>query len=230
MATIVDRRGSEWWVWDVGTLDWVKGEQPLLEAGSVMIPGTVTVTGTVTANAGTNLNTSALATQATLASLLTELQLKADLTETQPVSLAATVQADVTDEPARDLGKVDIASLDQYTPVSGRLPVDGSGVTQPVSGTVNTKTALTASTPTYAEVDVTSAEIVASNSSRKGLILVNNSVNRITLGFGSTPVLDRGVTLHPQGAYNMGEYDFSTAAVNAIASATLSVIGIQEYT
>jgi hypothetical protein len=55
---------------------------------------------------------------------------------TQPVSIAATVQVDVTDEPARDLGKVDIASLDQYTPVSGRLPVDGSGVTQPVSGTV----------------------------------------------------------------------------------------------
>lgn len=55
---------------------------------------------------------------------------------TQPVSIAATVSVDVTDKPARDLGKVDIASLDQYTPVSGRLPVDGSGVTQPISGTV----------------------------------------------------------------------------------------------
>jgi hypothetical protein len=53
---------------------------------------------------------------------------------TQPVSIAATVQVDVTDEPARDMGKIDVASLDQYTPVSGRLPVDGSGVTQPVSG------------------------------------------------------------------------------------------------
>lgn len=55
---------------------------------------------------------------------------------TQPVSIAATVQVDVTDEPARDMGKIDVASLDQYTPVSGRLPVDGSGVTQPVSGSV----------------------------------------------------------------------------------------------
>jgi hypothetical protein len=55
---------------------------------------------------------------------------------TQPVSIAATVQVDVTDEPTRDLGKVDVASLDQYTPVAGRLPVDGSGVTQPVSGTL----------------------------------------------------------------------------------------------
>lgn len=55
---------------------------------------------------------------------------------TQPVSIAATIQVDVTDDATRDLGKVDIASLDQYTPVSGRLPVDGSGVTQPVSGMV----------------------------------------------------------------------------------------------
>ena len=43
---------------------------------------------------------------------------------------------DVSDRAARDLGKVDVATFDQYTPVSGRLPVDGSGVTQPVSGTV----------------------------------------------------------------------------------------------
>lgn len=40
---------------------------------------------------------------------------------------------DITDDPTRDLGKVDIASLDQYIPIAGRLPVDGSGVTQPIS-------------------------------------------------------------------------------------------------
>jgi hypothetical protein len=56
---------------------------------------------------------------------------------TQPLVVTDTlnVDADITDEPTRDLGKVDIASLYQYTPVGGRLPVDGSGVTQPVSGT-----------------------------------------------------------------------------------------------
>ena len=61
-----------------------------LTTGAVVI-GAVTQSGawTVTANAGTNLNTSALATQTTLAALLTELQLKADLSETQPVSMAA---------------------------------------------------------------------------------------------------------------------------------------------
>ena len=85
-------------------------------------------------DANGNIIVSGVATQTTLAALLTELQAKADLLETQPVSIAATVQVDVADEATRDLGKVDIASLDQYTPVTGRLPVDGSGVTQPVSG------------------------------------------------------------------------------------------------
>lgn len=47
--------------------------------------------------------------------------------------LTAPLSVDVTDDATRDLGKVDVASLDQYTPISGRLPVDGSGVTQPVS-------------------------------------------------------------------------------------------------
>lgn len=56
----------------------------------------VTVTGSVTANAGTNLNTSALSTSAKQDTLLTELQLKADLTETQPVSLASVPSHAVT--------------------------------------------------------------------------------------------------------------------------------------
>lgn len=43
MALIVDRRGSEWWVWDTNTLDWVRGEQPLLEAGSVTVSGPIEI-------------------------------------------------------------------------------------------------------------------------------------------------------------------------------------------
>lgn len=56
----------------------------------------VTVSGSVTANAGTNLNTSLLATSAKQDTLLAELQLKADLTETQPVSLASVPSHAVT--------------------------------------------------------------------------------------------------------------------------------------
>src|SRR3990167_11403884 len=57
---------------------------------------TATVTGEVTANAGTYLNTSALATSAKQDTLLTELQLKADLTETQHVSIASVPSHAVT--------------------------------------------------------------------------------------------------------------------------------------
>lgn len=48
-------------------------------------------------------------------------------------NLGAADVPDLSDRAARDCGKIDVASLDQYTPVAGRLPVDGSGVTQPIS-------------------------------------------------------------------------------------------------
>jgi hypothetical protein len=81
-----------------------------------------------------------------LDSLLTELQAKTEPADGQVVTGGAgqiadvkvtldSETVDVSDRAARDNGKIDIASLDQYTPVSGRLPVDGSGVTQPVSAT-----------------------------------------------------------------------------------------------
>ena len=50
-------------------------------------------------------------------------------------NLGASYVPDLSDRALRDLGKVDVAALDQYTPVAGRLPVDGSGVTQPISAT-----------------------------------------------------------------------------------------------
>lgn len=156
------------------------------------------------------------------------------MTASVPIVLASdqsTIQVDITDEAARDLGKVDVASLDQYTPVAGRLPVDGSGVTQPISGTVATKTALTAASPTSASVGVVSAQALAANATRKGLVLVNTSANNISLGFGATAVLNSGVTLLSNGGtFNMDEYDFNTSAVNAIAGGAASNLAIQEYT
>lgn len=83
-------------------LDSIKTAVELLDnaiAGAEVQVDVVTlpaITGSVTANAGTNLNTSALATSAKQDTLLTELQLKADLTETQPVSLASVPSHAVT--------------------------------------------------------------------------------------------------------------------------------------
>lgn len=74
------------------------------------------------------------ATETTLASLLTELQLKADLTETQPCSIASLPL------PTGAATEATLSSLNGKIPAnltvsSTRLLVDNSGVTQPVSGT-----------------------------------------------------------------------------------------------
>lgn len=94
---------------------------------------------------------------------------------------------------------------------------------------VSTKTALTANSPTVASVGTSSASAVASNASRKGLILQNNSVNTIYLGIGATAVIGSGITLYPGGVFNMDEFMFFTGAVNAIASGAASSMAIQEF-
>jgi hypothetical protein len=87
------------------------------------------------------------------------------------------------------------------------------------------------SAPTAVTVGVASAQILASNAARRGLILVNISTNRISLGFGLTAVVDSGATLMPSGGtYNMGELDFFQGAINAIASGAGSTLTVQEYT
>lgn len=115
--------------------------------------------------------------------------------------------------------------------VSNALVVDGSGVTQPVSGTIGTKTALTASAPAQVSVGVASGVLIAANGSRKGFVVVNNSSARISIGLaGAAAVLDSGITLYPGGSWVMDEYTFNTGAINAIASAAASLAGIQEFT
>lgn len=101
-----------------------------------------------------------------------------------------------------------------------------SGAAQPVS----TKTPLTALTPTFATVGVTSAQVLASNVDRKGCVLINRSTGNISFGIGANPaVLDSGITLTPNGVWDMSEYDYVTSAINAIASVAGSNLTIQEF-
>lgn len=148
-------------------------------------------------------------------------------------TLGASDVPDLSDRAARDVGKIDVASLDQYTPVSGRLPVDAVGTVTANQGAppwrVVSKEDLAPAAPTFATVGVASAQAVAANGSRKGLLLVNTSNNRVSLGFGAAAVLDSGITLYPMGVFFMEEHDFDTGAVNAIASAAGSNLAIQEY-
>lgn len=107
----------------------------------------------------------------------------------------------------------------------------GIGSSATITGTVSTKTPLTASAPATATVGTGSSTVVSSNASRKGLAIVNLSSNTISLAFGASPaVLNSGITLTQLGSvYEMSEYDYVTSAVNAIASAGSSIISIQEF-
>jgi hypothetical protein len=112
---------------------------------------------------------------------------------------------------------------------SGTWTVQPGNTPNTTAWLVATKTDLTPSAPTAASVGVASAQAVAANASRKGLVLVNTSNATISLGFGSAAVLNSGVTLRPDGVFEMDEYTFDLGAVNAIASAAASNLAIQEY-
>jgi len=99
----------------------------------------------------------------------------------------------------------------------------------PVS--VASPTVLTPSSAAVASVGVGSAEAVAVNANRKGLVLCNNSDNVISIAFGVPAVLNSGITLQPQGgSWTMTRDTFTTAQVRAIAGGAASPLGIQEWT
>lgn len=92
-----------------------------------------------------------------------------------------------------------------------------------------TKVALTANSPANVSVGVTSGACLASNSIRKGAIFTNVSINRISMAIGTAAVLNSGITLYPGGTWVMDEYNFTTGAINCIASVAASGIGVQEF-
>lgn len=161
---------------------------------------------------------------------------------TQVLAATGEVLANLRDASGHTLNIQTTGALDSNTAmIAGTATATGNGAsnagTQRVTiandstGTISiSKTALTPSSPTAATVGVTSAQVVATNSSRKGLILVNTSVNTISIGLGTTAVLNSGITLYPGGTFQMDEFCYTTGAVNAIASAASSNLSIQEYT
>lgn len=113
------------------------------------------------------------------------------------------------------------------TPAGGVVSIQGvvNGINQPVT----TKTALTANAPFTVSVGVTSGTFLASNTSRKGLIVVNTSNATVSFGIGTAAVLNAGVTLYPGGTWELDEYCLVTGAINAIAGAAASGVAGQEF-
>lgn len=98
-------------------------------------------------------------------------------------------------------------------------------------GTISVKGPIqTGNAPTVATVGITSATVLAANSSRTAAVFVNNSANVMSLGFGSNAaVLYSGVTLYQGGSLVLEATDNVQQAVQAIASGASSSLGVQEF-
>lgn len=90
--------------------------------------------------------------------------------------------------------------------------------------------ALTASSASQATVSTASATAVPSNTSRTGLVVINCSPVRMSLGLGAAAVLHKGITLYPGGTWEMGEYTMFKGAVAAVAeSGSTNLLAFQEF-
>lgn len=103
-----------------------------ISAASLPLP-----TGAATAALQTTGNTSLASIDGKLGSLGQKLMAGSApvviASDQSAIPVSGTVSVNALPTGANTIGAVNLA---QYTPVTGRLPVDGSGVTQPVSGTV----------------------------------------------------------------------------------------------
>ena len=116
------------------------------------------------------------------------------------------------------------------TKVNGNAVDTGNGTAG--AGTLRVAVAApgTGLAPTFATVGVASAQVAAANASRKGLVLVNNSTANISLAFGANPAVSgQGIVLYPGGVFSMDAFMFTADAVNAIATAAASNLGVQEW-
>lgn len=163
--------------------------------------GTFTVSGTVTANAGTNLNTSALALDTSVNGLLLS-QGSTTSGQKGPLHLGAVT----TGAPSYTTAQSSPLSLT----TAGALRVDGSAVTQPISGTVtanNSANGTTGGTAPGAATQVggvNSGNLIAlsvDSSGRANIGAINsalpagaNSIGTVVLGAGAAAIGSVSVT------------------------------------
>jgi len=187
---------------------------------NVAVQNTVTVAGTVNA-----VQSGAWTVAATQSGVWSVGRTWALASGTDSVTVTGTVAA--TQSGAWSTGRTwTLSSGTDSVAVTGTVGVSG---TVTVAGTVSTKTDLAPASPAAVSVGVASTALVASNANRRGLVLVNTSTARVSLGFGVAAVLDAGITLYPGDSFSMDEYSFDTGAINAIASAAASNVGVQEF-
>ncbi len=82
--------------------------------------------------------------------------------------------------------------------------------------------------PASATVGVTSAEVLAFNNSRRYAILINDSANKIFLGFGVPAELNKGILIAAGSNYEILDINLTFQAIEAIADIAGSVLLLQE--
>lgn len=183
----------------------------------------------VTASAGTNLNTSALATSAKQDTLLTELQLKADLTETQPVSLA-TVPSHAVTNAGVFATQVDGAALTALQKIDN-IAHAGSDVALvehvPISGQFD-DTATTAVTENQvAPVRISSRRALLVEGVASGTAVPVSGTVTANLAAGVNNIGDVDVLTLPAlvaGTANIGDVDVLTLPALVAGSATIGAV------
>lgn len=173
------------------------------------------------------------ATQATLQNVETYVsEIPAQGQATMAASMPVVIASNQT--PVSVTGPLTDAQLRATpVPVSGTVTATGPLTDAQLRATpvpVSTKTALTAASPLQDAVGPVSGTLVSANANRKGLIISNVGAFRFSLAFGTAAGLDAGVTLYPGDTWQMNEYSFSTATVNAIASGSSGLGAFQEFT
>ena len=113
------------------------------------------------------------------------------------------------------------------------LDVGGTGTEALVGSTnampVSVKNPTTASAPATYAVTSSSGQAVASNASRKAMVITNVGSVAVYFGIGATAVVSSGIVLFANGTWVMDPYTFSTGAINAICASS-STLAIQEFT
>lgn len=153
------------------------------------------------------------------AAAMTPLKVDASAT-TQPVSAASLpLPSGAATSTLQTTGNSSLASLDSKTPslVSGRQPVDGSGVTQPVSGTVKASSGVTPSDVSGTLTANAGAQILGADATRQFIAISNTGANSMLYRFSTNgPTSTIGHTL-PAGATVIYDAKVPTSAITALS-------------
>ena len=86
----------------------------------------------------------------------------------------------------------------------------------------------TALAPASASVTSSDSVVLAANSLRKKLVIMNLGTVNVHFGDGFSAAINSGITLTPNGTWVMDRYTFTTNAIHAICGSS-SILAIQEY-